>query len=199
MDEKSKKSSTQENKAESKVSFASNSSNLLLSKVQEYDRIEPIVTKSKNLFDKAFSKTQNLGLETVGSFQKQSEHALFTTLSWINELESSFVDTVDQRLMAIEPTIVDHLPFLTSAISATRNLVAELDTQYKQLSTTAAASIKALPIAGYDSLTANQVVKAVRELSSKEIQAVRHYEANHKNRTSIIRALDKAGSAKTSS
>ena len=47
-----------------------------------------------------------------------------------------------------------------------------------------------LPIEDYDSLNVNQVIQRLRELSVEEIERLRDYEAEHKNRRSLMQRFD---------
>jgi hypothetical protein len=48
-----------------------------------------------------------------------------------------------------------------------------------------------LPIKGYDHLTVDQVVKRLDSISFKELELVKSYEVEHKNRKTLIEQLDK--------
>jgi polyhydroxyalkanoate synthesis regulator phasin len=50
----------------------------------------------------------------------------------------------------------------------------------------------ALPIVGYDELTAGQVVERVEGLTRAELRTVRDYERRHANRKSVLAAVEKA-------
>ena len=47
-----------------------------------------------------------------------------------------------------------------------------------------------LPIEDYDSLNVNQVIQRLRELSVEEIERLRDYEAEHKNRRSLLQRFE---------
>ena len=47
-----------------------------------------------------------------------------------------------------------------------------------------------LPIEDYDSLNVNQVTQRLRELSAEEIKRLQDYEAEHKNRRSLIQRFE---------
>lgn len=51
-------------------------------------------------------------------------------------------------------------------------------------------SDEAAPLAGYADLTAREIVAKVAELDLEQCREVRAYEASHKQRTTILRALD---------
>jgi hypothetical protein len=55
---------------------------------------------------------------------------------------------------------------------------------------TAQGSSLHLPIPGYDALSASQVVERLIGLSVDELQAVRDYEASHRNRRTILGKID---------
>jgi hypothetical protein len=48
-----------------------------------------------------------------------------------------------------------------------------------------------LPIDYYDQLTAREISKRLEDLSEQEIQIIRSYEQQHKNRGSLVRQLDR--------
>jgi len=54
----------------------------------------------------------------------------------------------------------------------------------------AAAADAALPIPGYDALSASQVVERLAGLSPDELDAVRSYEGAHRNRRTILGKID---------
>lgn len=47
-----------------------------------------------------------------------------------------------------------------------------------------------LPIDDYDQLTAGQVKQQLKNLSDKETRQIRQYERKHKNRTTVLSAMD---------
>jgi hypothetical protein len=47
-----------------------------------------------------------------------------------------------------------------------------------------------LPLNGYDELSVEEVEKKLRGLSQDEIEAVRTYESNHKNRRTLLERID---------
>ncbi len=53
------------------------------------------------------------------------------------------------------------------------------------------AGLPGFPITAYDQLSVPQVNNRLRELSAEELQRVRDYEAEHRNRIGIIRALER--------
>jgi hypothetical protein len=53
-----------------------------------------------------------------------------------------------------------------------------------------AAAGDALPIPGYDALSASQVVERLTGLSTEELDAVRTYEGTHRNRRTILGKID---------
>ena len=71
---------------------------------------------------------------------------------------------------------------------------AEADLQEPQAATTTTPKIQAdaeeLPIEDYESLNVNQVTQRLGELSVEEIERLREYEANNKNRRSLMRRFD---------
>jgi polyhydroxyalkanoate synthesis regulator phasin len=50
----------------------------------------------------------------------------------------------------------------------------------------------ALPIAGYDELTAGQVAERLSGLTAAQLRTVREHERRHANRKSVLAAVDKA-------
>lgn len=58
--------------------------------------------------------------------------------------------------------------------------------------TSAADAEGALPIAGYDELTARQIQMQLAGLTPAELRQVREYERRHANRKSLLTAIDKA-------
>ena len=51
-----------------------------------------------------------------------------------------------------------------------------------------------LPIPGYDALSASQVVERLAGLAAAELDAVRSYEAAHRNRRTILGKIDQLAS-----
>ena len=89
-----------------------------------------------------------------------------------------------------EAWLAETAPSMNRILEAVRTGLQYSDQRIQLLSQTTAAYLQALPITGYDKLTANQVVQSLHGLTAEELQAVRQYEANHKNRTSVLRALN---------
>jgi hypothetical protein len=54
------------------------------------------------------------------------------------------------------------------------------------------ARLEAAPIAGYDAMSAKDAIAAVAPMSAMQRIAVRHYEAAHKARVTVLRACDVA-------
>jgi hypothetical protein len=49
---------------------------------------------------------------------------------------------------------------------------------------------EALPLEGYDSLTVSQITQRLRELSPKEVEQLRDYEAENRNRRSVMQRFE---------
>jgi hypothetical protein len=54
------------------------------------------------------------------------------------------------------------------------------------------AGIPAFPIAGYDDLTADQVAARLDGLSAAQLGKVRDHERAHRNRKTVLRAIERA-------
>jgi hypothetical protein len=50
--------------------------------------------------------------------------------------------------------------------------------------------VRVLPIADYDALGVNDVVEALEGLDPPDLELVRDYESEHKNRKTVLRAID---------
>lgn len=119
-----------------------------------------------------------------------------TSALWqLERTEYSLVDALDRALASPLANRTQQLPFLgdapKKAAEAARSLVSQVDTRIRSVRSHTVAAVGLLPIDGYDNLTAKEVILALPGLSAEETQAVRQYEANHKNRTSVLKHLDR--------
>jgi polyhydroxyalkanoate synthesis regulator phasin len=64
-------------------------------------------------------------------------------------------------------------------------------TEAKASSSSKPATGGGLPIAGYDELTAAEIVKRVKDLTPAQLRKVRDYEKAHANRKSVVGAVEK--------
>ncbi len=55
-----------------------------------------------------------------------------------------------------------------------------------------AAGLGAFPIAGYDELTAPEVVERLADLGAADLRTVRDYERSHADRKTVLRAVERA-------
>jgi hypothetical protein len=60
----------------------------------------------------------------------------------------------------------------------------EIKLQTKQV------KVRVLPITDYDTLGVNDVVEALEGLDPRDLELVRDYESQHKNRKTVLRAID---------
>lgn len=112
------------------------------------------------------------------------------SLALVSQRQDNTVRVLNAVLTAVEKHWGETVPSLPGILESVRHALHHSDRTVRQLTQTTAAFLQAQPITGYDTLTANQVVQSLHGLTAKELQAVRQYEANHKNRTSVLRALD---------
>jgi uncharacterized protein YdiU (UPF0061 family) len=93
-------------------------------------------------------------------------------------------------------TVDAYMDFMNSMFSFYRGSIeaAERSTTGARSSETTApespAEAEELPIEDYDSLNVNQVSQRLGELSVEEIERLRDYEAEHKNRRSLMQRFD---------
>lgn len=111
-------------------------------------------------------------------------------LALASQNEANVVRMLDKVLAHAEAWMGETVPPIGKILESIRHGLQSSDHAFQLWSQTTAAYFQALPITGYDTLTANQVVQSLHGLTAEELQAVRQYEANHKNRTSVLRALD---------
>ena len=127
----------------------------------------------------------------TANVQHRGEQFVAMAIEQLDAVQENVLAETDRFLALVSPKINKDLPLLGTAASRARDAIQYMEKQYKSFSNSAASIVKALPIAGYDSLTANHVVQTIKGLSAEEIHTVRLYEANHKNRTSVLKACDK--------
>ena len=120
----------------------------------------------------------------------QARGAILHVLALASQTEANTVRVLDTVLSHAEVWLGETVPPMARILESVRTALQRSDYRVQLLSQTTAAYLQALPITGYDKLTANQVVQSLHGLTAEELQAVRQYEANHKNRTSVLRALD---------
>ena len=145
--------------------------------------LKEIATEAAQRFPNATVATANV--------QHRGEQFIAKAIEQLDSVQVGMLTETDKFLAPVSPKISKDLPLLNVAVAKTRDAIQFIDLQYRSFSNSAASIVKALPIAGYDTLTANQVVQTIKGLSAEEIHTVRLYEANHKNRTSVLKACEK--------
>lgn len=138
-------------------------------------------TEAKDLLGRvrdAEAKGQALVQERFGRQLKQ-----------LRSLENELRDRAEKIAAEVRPQVVERVPALAPVLDRVEELVKTVDGRLQGWLAGAAAHAAA-PIAGYDALSAKDVVAKLAGLDAATLQAVRAYEAAHKNRVTVLREID---------
>jgi len=170
-------------------------------------RRDELVNQSQTFLQNAI----NNGRSAVGAARSTLEEETRDVLGRVRELEHQGREVLSgqlDRLLAIEERlwngaesfVNDVRPEVAARVPALSPVVDRVEGALKQLRALddklhAAIGARIAPIEGYDELNARDVIAKVEKLNAAELTAVRAYEAAHKNRKTVLRAIDEQLSA----
>lgn len=110
------------------------------------------------------------------------------------EIESEMSARLNERVHQLENQAGDELRKLNlPAVPGRQSVSKPLDWTVRRFSSRPHGNgAEHEPLSGYDELTAQAIIDMVDELDANAVQAVRVYEAEHKGRVTVLRALDTA-------
>lgn len=91
---------------------------------------------------------------------------------------------VEQIMAQLNELSVDELRAVRAHEADTKKRVTILRAMDERLNTL-------IPLKGYDAMTVDEVEREINDLSVDELRAIRAYEADHKNRSSLLENLDR--------
>jgi chromosome segregation ATPase len=146
--------------------------------------------------------------EFVRSLESQGENLLKSRLSqrlpqvssWNDRILSQTTEVLGKVRPEVEKRFQALLPVLDGVEKGIKNLGERVKELLKNAQSWAERS-NSLPIPGYDEKSAPEIIQALKGLNPKELEAVKAYEASHKNRKTILKEIDTllGGSPETSS
>lgn len=110
-------------------------------------------------------------------------------LKQLRSLESELRNRAEKIAVEVRPQVVERVPALAPVLDRVEGFVKTIDGRLQGWLAGAAAHAAA-PIEGYDALSAKEVVAKLDGLDAATLQAVRAYEAAHKNRVTVLREID---------
>jgi polyhydroxyalkanoate synthesis regulator phasin len=134
------------------------------------DRIQDVLDEAAERGRVTRSDAEELATELIRRGRQQTED-LLAEIDRLFGLGRDQFESATRRARRVEP--VDRL--VRTADRARRSVVGPT-----------------FPIAGYDELTAGQVVERLDGLTPPELRKVRDYERRHANRKSVLDAIEKA-------
>lgn len=160
-------------------------------------RSSEIAEKGQKYITQAYQKSLDaLGLD---------EEEVRKRLSQLNEqrakLETTVTQTVSTQLKELQGLEVKLLGRLEEAVAGFKKVAEsnydklslsldKLEKRIQEVEHNLAAKTSALPIADYDQLNAEEIVKRIEALPSDQLVTLRGYEAGHKGRVTILKAID---------
>jgi hypothetical protein len=135
--------------------------------------------------------------ELVRSLENQGENLLKSRLSQrlpqISSWNDKILSQTTEVLGKVRPEVEKRFQPLLPVLDGVEKGIHNLGERVKELLKTAqgwAEKSNALPIQGYDEKSAPEIIQALKGLSPKDLEAVKAYEASHKNRKTILKEID---------
>lgn len=154
----------------------------MVSEVQE--SLPRIVEKGRASLEPKFSVARFIGEFAVkgaeSEFRKKSSVFTEQMTDFVSSFLSSFVESSDDKTFDDSVTRPSEGPVATKTSPKVRD----------SSKVAAESSASRLPISGYTTLSAQQVIARLSSLSSSELETVYNFEVAHRNRSSILRAID---------
>lgn len=153
----------------------------MVSEVQE--SFPKIVEKGRASLEPKFSVARFIGEFAVKGAENEFRKKSNLFAEQMTDLVSSFFDN-----FVVPPDVdaYENEPMLSSE-RAVPNTAPRSRTSSKATKGPGASS---LPISGYTTLSAQQVIARLSSLNSSELETIYNFEVAHRNRSSILRAID---------
>lgn len=135
--------------------------------------------------------------EFLRTLETQGQDLLRTRLSQripqISQWEEKVTSQTTQVLGRVRPELEKRVPLFLPLLTGVEKGVKILSERVKELLKATQSWVEkgaSVPIQGYDEKSAPEIIQALKGLNPKDLEAVRAYEAAHKNRKTILKEID---------
>jgi uncharacterized membrane protein len=115
--------------------------------------------------------------------ESQVSQAVSTQLKDLQGLEVKLLGRLEEAVVSFKKVTENNYEKLSQSLD-------KLEKRIQEVEQNIAAKKSALPIEDYDRLNAEEIVKRLEALPSEQLVALRGYEAGHKGRVTILKAID---------
>lgn len=140
-------------------------------------------------------------LDVLGLDEKQVRAKISDLQSRREQLEATVQKTIETQVRELQNVEVKVLGRLEDAVSSLKEIVTanakrfsdsldKLEKRIQEVEQSLNQRLNKLPIENYDQLNADEIVKQIETLPVEGLQAIRAYEAQHKGRVTILKAID---------
>lgn len=160
-------------------------------------RSSELAEKSQALITQAYQKS----LDVLGLDEQEIRKRLDQLNDQRTKIESTVQQTVSLQVKELQTIEVKILGKLEEAVGTVKSLAEsnfdrlsasldKLEKRIQDVEKNLAAQINKLPIQDYDRLNADEIVRQIETLPGDDLKALRGYEAQHKGRVTILKAID---------
>ena len=160
-------------------------------------RSSELAEKGQKYISQAYQKS----LDALGLDEEEVRKRLHQINEQRAKFESTFSQTVTTQLKDLQGLEVKLLGRLEDAVAGFKKVAEsnygklsqsldKLEKRLQEVEKDLAAKANALPIEDYDRLNADEIVKRIETLPSEQLITLRGYEAGHKGRVTILKAID---------
>jgi hypothetical protein len=160
-------------------------------------RSSELAEKSQQFISTAYQKS----LDAVGLDEEEVRKRIAQINDQRSKLETSVSTSFGSQLRELQSLEVKILSRLEEAVANFKGLVEsnygrltesldKLEKRIQDVEKSLASRISKLPIEDYDRLNADEIVRKIEALPGEELKVLRGYEAEHKGRVTILKAID---------
>jgi chromosome segregation ATPase len=169
--------------------------NPIIESVQK--RGNELAEKSQEFINTAYHR----GIDMLGIDEEDVRGRLEQVKAKRSQIESTVQSTLQEQLKELQTVQVKAVSRLEDAVGTFKEVVTanykklsqsldKLETRLQEIEKTLNTRTHQLPIADYDRLNADEVVRKIEALGADKLRAVREYEAAHKGRVTVLKAID---------
>ncbi len=160
-------------------------------------RSSEIAERGQQVFTTAYQR----GLDVVGIDEDEVRDRFDQLKGRRQELETRIQKTLGEQVRELQNIEVRVIGRLEEAVGSFRDMVSnnfnrfsesldKLEKRLQEVEKDLSTRIHQLPIENYDRLNADEIVKQIDSLAEDALAAVRAYEAQHKGRVTVLKAID---------
>lgn len=160
-------------------------------------RSSELAEKSQQFLSTAYQKS----LDAVGLDEEEVRKRINQLNQQRSKIETTVSENVSTQLKELASLEVKILGKLEEAVVSFKGAVEsnygrltesldKLEKRIQDVEKNLASRLNKLPIADYDLLNADEIVRKLETLPGEELKALRGYEAEHKGRVTILKAID---------